>query len=531
MLAPAGDIKGMTVPWLFQCLRKESQTGTATFTREHAVIKGYLKNGEIIYAASNLETDQLAPCLLRAGKLTQAQHDAAIEITKKTGKSIGAVLVERGFISPRDLVDCAKLQVKQIILNLFLWQDGRYLFEAGALPLTGIVPLPMNTGELVIEGIRGLDWQTVRKSLPSLKTVLRPTADQWCIVHSARLEQDYHTVFSLIDGKKSIEELCTASGIGDFNTLRAIYMLLALTMCETGAAKTDVEMERAREASRRSAAPAAEQKQSEQRPEAVPADESAPVTRESIEQAFAGLPLQNHYQVLGIAAGATDPEVKKAYLRLAKAYHPDRHMDPTMGDLHKKLEQLFSAITSAYQTLSDPARRREYDRAGTVQKAPAQYEEKRAEEYVENYAEKTKRAAAYFNKGMKDYGAGNFWGAAESFAWATRLDPVKAEYSYQYGVSLSHIPRRKHEAEEHLRKAIEIDPLKPEYYLELGTLYLKSGLKAKALAVYNEALRENPNVERIKEAIKSAGGELPQEAGEGTGFFKKMFKDKNPPPG
>ena len=146
---------------------------------------------------------------------------------------------------------------------------------------------------------------------------------------------------------------------------------------------------------------------------------------------------------------------------------------------------------------------------------------------MENYAEKTKSAAAYFNAGMKEFSVGNFWGAADAFAWATRLDPVKAPYFFQYGLSLMRIPRRRHEAEENLQKAIEIDPLKPEYHLELGNLYLKSGLKNKALDVFTIALRENPNSEKILEAIKAAGGAVP--AG-GTSrirrLFKKMFKDK-----
>jgi tetratricopeptide (TPR) repeat protein len=89
------------------------------------------------------------------------------------------------------------------------------------------------------------------------------------------------------------------------------------------------------------------------------------------------------------------------------------------------------------------------------------------------------------------------------------------------------IPRRRHEAEENLQKAIEIDPLKPDYHLELGNLYLKSGLKSKALDVYTIALRENPNSEKILEAVKSVGGAVPETAdAETDGLFKKMFKEK-----
>jgi curved DNA-binding protein CbpA len=527
MIIPAGDIKDMTIPWLLQSLRAENKTGTMIFTREATIKKVYFHGGDVIFAASNLDDDRLGEFLLRSNKLTQAQFDAATEIIKKTNKKQGTILVELGFISSRDLVLGIKLQVKQIILSLFTWRDGRYLFDESPPPACDIIPLQMSTGNLILEGVRGQDWQVVRKSLPPLKTRLRPAANPSFLFQSVDLEQDQQSILSLIDNNKTIEELCSVSGLGDFNTLKTIYALLALKMIEKGELKTEEEMKFAREAVRTAMA-AKEQKPQEQKPDATAQSDSMPVSKQMIQDAFVVMKNQGHYQVLGVTSSATPQELKKAYFRLAKIYHPDRHLEPEMSDMKEKLELLFTRIHDAYQTLSDPAHRQEYDSNAAKEPAAAgQYEEKRPEEYVENYAEKAGQATAYFNAGMKDFKVGNFWGAAESFAWATRLDPVKSDYFYHYGVSLTRIPRRRHEAEEHLKKAIEIDPLKPEFYLELGTLYLKSGLKTKALDTYLNALRQNPAADQIKEAIKAAGGEVPADKeGEDGGLFKKMFKEK-----
>jgi tetratricopeptide (TPR) repeat protein len=523
MIVPAGDIKDMTVPWLFQGLRKEKQSGTVVFAREQAVKKIYVQDGEIISAASNLDDDRLVACLLRSGKITRQYYDASNEIVKKTGKNIGAVLVEYDFITPQDLAAAAGLQVKQIILSVFSWRDGRYIFDNGPLPLSEIIAIRINTGELIVEAIRGLDWQIMRKSLPTLKTVLHPSADASLVTQSSRLEQDCYTVLALIDGRRSIEELCSQSGIGDFNTLKAVYMLLALTAVEKGAVKTEAEMKSARAAMQETAS-AREHKAPEQA-SAAGAQADARVSKQMIEQAYTVLQHQDNYQVLGVSSSATPAEIKKAYFRLAKIYHPDRHLEPEMTNLKEKFESLFTAIHGAYQTLSDPVKRQEYEVVRTGRQHEAQYEEKRPEEYVENYAEKTGQAAAYFKAGMKDLKIGNFWGAAESFASATRLDPMKADYFYQYGVSLKHIPRRRHEAEENLKKAIEIDPLKTEYHLELAALYLHSGLKSKAFDIYNEALRQNPDSNKIREAIAAAGGTVPEEQEGEASLFKKILKD------
>jgi tetratricopeptide (TPR) repeat protein len=194
-----------------------------------------------------------------------------------------------------------------------------------------------------------------------------------------------------------------------------------------------------------------------------------------------------------------------------------------MQDMKEKLETLFNRLHEAYEVLSNPERRQEYDPAKPQPAAPG-FEERRPDEYVENYTERAAKAVAFYNAGMKDFKVGNFWGAAEAFSSASRLNPVKASYFYYYGLSLSHVPRRRHEAEENLQKAIEIDPLKDEYYLELGNLYLKSGLKQRALEVFREALLENPLSEKIREAIKAAGGSPDDKAGETKGgVFKKVF--------
>ena len=64
------------------------------------------------------------------------------------------------------------------------------------------------------------------------------------------------------------------------------------------------------------------------------------------------------YAVLGLAAGASNADIKRAYRRLARRYHPG--INP--GD--RTAEALFHRITEAYETLVDPARREKYDSGG-----------------------------------------------------------------------------------------------------------------------------------------------------------------------
>jgi hypothetical protein len=153
VLSLSGNLLETSFYDVIAVLRQQKATGTLTCGTGADEKSLYVKSGHIIFATSKNERDRLGEIMVKDGKITRSQLDRALKLHQNSAglKKIGAIFVENGFVSPKDLFNGLKMQVRGIIHSLFLLTEGPYKFEE-VLP-ADVIPLQINIEELLREVI------------------------------------------------------------------------------------------------------------------------------------------------------------------------------------------------------------------------------------------------------------------------------------------------------------------------------------------------------------------------------------------
>ena len=223
-------------------LHDAKKTGTLTVKTPVFIKKIYLDKGEVIFAASNWKDDRLGEVLLKAGKITLQQYEESVRVLKMTGKKQGTILVELGYLSPKDLFWWVKYQVKEAIYSLFPVEYAEYGFVQGEVPQKEILTLKINLGSLIYEGLKRIDSFTrIKRELPDFRYPLSISIGTSSLFEGIELNPLQKSILSLIDGKRSIIELVdhASADASSFEVLKSLYVLWFMGVLERDGSATE----------------------------------------------------------------------------------------------------------------------------------------------------------------------------------------------------------------------------------------------------------------------------------------------------
>ena len=145
-----GKIGPTTLPSLLHTICSAHHTGTLTVSDGKRIKRLFTEEGRIVFAGSNDPDERLGALYLREGMIGLKALQEALSVSLAEKKRLGTVLVQNKAIRAQDLVWGVTEQVKGIVLELFQWTSGEYLFEPGPLASKEVITLKMLTPDLLL---------------------------------------------------------------------------------------------------------------------------------------------------------------------------------------------------------------------------------------------------------------------------------------------------------------------------------------------------------------------------------------------
>jgi curved DNA-binding protein CbpA len=213
---------------------------------------------------------------------------------------------------------------------------------------------------------------------------------------------------------------------------------------------------------------------------------------------------KNFYDILGLTPKATTREVADAYRNLVLSHHPDRF---TEASEKFEAEEVLKAVTEAYNTLSRPALRAQYDKDHLGGSSPEQAKKSPQEQ-----------ARDFFQQAMTRVQT-DPTGALSLFDYVIRLTPDDAQALFHAGMIRLRSPKWRVQGAQQVEAAITKDPFNARYVVEYARFLMGSGQTLRAERILSQALQYHTNDPSVTDLLAACGGE--DKNTQGFGLFGK----------
>ena len=228
-MAIEGPLRELALTDVIQLLHLSRKTGTLSVGGERAPRPGLIQfdQGVVVGARPAGEGSRLGHLLVMAGRATEGQVDAALELQRQApGRRIGALLAETQGVPAVDVQRQLRFQIEEAVFDLVRWRDGYFRFEETAPPPAEPLVVRVPAESLLMESMRRTDeWTEMASGEPdaSLVPVLVERGGEAGAVLS--LQPSEWQVLAAVDGARTLREIARDIGRGEFDVARAVYGL------------------------------------------------------------------------------------------------------------------------------------------------------------------------------------------------------------------------------------------------------------------------------------------------------------------
>lgn len=481
----AGQLQEKPLEGLLHHLCQQDTPVELVLRRDGVTRNLYMKQHQIIFAASSTAAENFSFYLIRNSLVTAQQADVL-----RKGGPVDALLEVIKFQPPlKNFAQLLQTYTGQQAAMCFSWTSGDFIVQPMPKSLVAVDLKGVDALQLIYQGIKAfytMEYLAPKFAKIQERQLLCTPAfkDLFPRFPFSSAEQE---LLKRIDSKTTIAQLSTTPGMNALDALRLMWTLFSLRMVgmvQTAESKKIQEEKLQAKTEPVKAAPPKPVEAPKPEVKEAPIDPNA--LRKEVEEKFKIYEKQNFFELLGLNRKDPAVVVKKTYLDLAKRYHPDALANLGLHDLSKIAGGIFARMTEAHDTLVNLDRRKEYEASLDI------------DPEMLNKVNDIIKAETEFQKGEIMLRNRSYTAAVAQFETAMRLNPEEAEHHVYLGWAryLAASPSGKAaamaEAKKMIQKGLGMRGNIDMAYVFLGRLAKANNNTSEAEQHFRKALQINP---------------------------------------
>jgi hypothetical protein len=224
-----GSLDDVPLVGLFYAISSNLRTGVVVVRNEHAYKEVYFLDGWIVFARTNDSEERLGSLLVKRKLISQSHVEKLALQARKEGVKLGRFLVDSGLLLEKELREVLDFQIKEILCDLLSWQEGEFYFIEKKVEENKVVSYtPLEIA--LFAARRALDFSTFRQMVPHNKIIfdIPPSIESVRTKVMEELDTNETFIFSLINGKRNIDQLIKFSGDDEIFTIDILHRLLLM---------------------------------------------------------------------------------------------------------------------------------------------------------------------------------------------------------------------------------------------------------------------------------------------------------------
>jgi tetratricopeptide (TPR) repeat protein len=478
---------------LIRDLYLDEKTGTLHVSRSGVQKKVILDRGMIMTASSSLPDETLAMVLVERGWMRPEEAEA---LKGLEDRQVGEIAARRGLLTPASLQQANRDLAQRILTALFRWEEIEYRFDEGPVTAGLLESDVVASFEMIIRALRSMvGFDPIREALLRQDRTLRLSDQVYLPVDRLTLAPIEGFLLSRVDGQSKVRDVMAQMPPSDEESAsRFLFGLLILGLVHFAPAISAGSL------SCQDLVRGEEEKKKREDRERTEVLDYYRLVREGTPHA-----------ILTIDEGATQEQVKTAYLERKERYQSARFMKKVQQDLREELQIIEARLLEAFLKVRSEKLVAAKTAGQSTEKvlkldleSLALRKELTKTEKQSTEEEKNRMAEQFFSKARDYFKMGDYFNCIRYCEFATSYSDKHALVFGLLGQALMRNPdyRWQKKAESAFQRAAQLEPFNPSHFVALGHFYKSHGLHAKARREYEKTLELVPTHAEAQAALK-----------------------------